>query len=426
MIELLTNQWNAITLDADGRVLRQLKQRTGGARELRRGQPYEPPPGEARSTSSLSEWLNTFERTEPGEWKQIFLRRFAYASPLNADAVLAPREPTAAFNRYQELLRASEAFLISSGGEQQPYPHSLWSEHARNMNSLLAAMETVGDFQVAEDVIEEIARRLYAVDRKIERLKEELSAAGNRAAATRTQADLLMTYASTITKGVRRITLPDFEGNDHQIDMDPALSPIENAQALYQEAKKQQRASQRIPNLIGQAERSRGQLLEFNERAQQGKLTAADVRALMRKTPSQKQRSSAVEKLPYRRYKTSGGLEVRVGRNSRANDELTLHHSSPRDFWLHARHVGGAHVVLRWNDVEGNPPARDLFEAAVLAAVHSQARTSRTVPVDYTRRKYVIKKRKSPPGQVIVERAKTLFVEPAAEIEEQLRWPEND
>ena len=65
------------------------------------------------------------------------------------------------------------------------------------------------------------------------------------------------------------------------------------------------------------------------------------------------------------------------------------------------------------------------MEAAVLAAVHSQARTSRTVPVDYTRRKYVIKKRKSPAGQVLLERAKTLFVEPLPELEEQLRWPED-
>jgi len=57
----------------------------------------------------------------------------------------------------------------------------------------------------------------------------------------------------------------------------------------------------------------------------------------------------------------------------------------------------------------------------VLAAVHSGARTSKTVPVDYARRKYIRKPRRSPPGTVVMERAKTIFVEPSAEIEVKLR-----
>ena len=205
-----------------------------------------------------------------------------------------------------------------------------------------------------------------------------------------------------------------------------SVRAIENAQALYQEARKQQRAAARLPRLVEEAQAARARLLDLHTRAQSGQLGPADVRALVRQPAARKQRGNATEKLPYRRYRTSGGLEVRVGRNSRANDELTLQHSSPRDVWLHARHVGGAHVVLRWHEVEANPPMRDLMEAAMLAAFHSKARTSRTVPVDYTRRKYVSKRRKSPPGQVTLERAKTVFVEPSEELEGKLRWPEDE
>jgi predicted ribosome quality control (RQC) complex YloA/Tae2 family protein len=432
VIELLTNQWNALTLDADGKILRQVVTRRTRRSDIEntktriRGQLYVPPPAEPRATASAVEWREMFGRVERTEWKRFFLRRFAYASPLNADAIFGASSLDEAFRRYQELLREARPHMVQIQDVRQPYSHSLWSADAEPVDSLLAAMESLGGMDVAEDVAEEIARRLYAVDKKIERLNQELQTIAGRASSTRLHADLLMTYASTITRGVRKVTLPDFEGADQHIELDPALSPIENAQELYQEAKKQQRATDRIPKLIDQAEQTRKQLLDLNERAQRGELTNQDMRALIRKPPSQKQRSVPGEKLPYRRYKTSGGLEVRVGRNSRANDDLTVHHSSPRDIWLHARHVGGAHVVLRWNDVEANPPARDLMEAAVLAAVHSQARTSRTVPVDYTRRKYVIKKRKSPAGQVLLERAKTLFVEPLPELEEQLRWPENE
>jgi predicted ribosome quality control (RQC) complex YloA/Tae2 family protein len=108
-----------------------------------------------------------------------------------------------------------------------------------------------------------------------------------------------------------------------------------------------------------------------------------------------------------------------VGRGARHNDDLTFHHSDPNDIWLHARHVGGAHVVLRWNG-DGSPPARDLAEAATLAALHSSARTSGSVPVDWARRKHVRKPRSSPPGRVLVERGKTVFVEPDPRVAERL------
>ena len=52
------------------------------------------------------------------------------------------------------------------------------------------------------------------------------------------------------------------------------------------------------------------------------------------------------------------------------------------------------------------------MEAAIAAAVNSEARHSKTVAVDWTRRKYVRKPRKAPPGIVLPDRVKTLFVEP--------------
>ena len=93
------------------------------------------------------------------------------------------------------------------------------------------------------------------------------------------------------------------------------------------------------------------------------------------------------------------------------------------DVWLHARHSAGAHVILRWPG-PGNPPARDLQEAATLAALHSKARTSGSVPVDWTLRKYVRKPRKAPPGRVSIDRAQTLFVEPDPALLESLATSE--
>lgn len=78
-------------------------------------------------------------------------------------------------------------------------------------------------------------------------------------------------------------------------------------------------------------------------------------------------------------------------------------------------------MILRWGRREANPPRADLQEAACLAALHSRSRTSAVVPVDWTRRKYVHKPRKGVPGQVVIERASTMFVEPDPALEQRLR-----
>jgi predicted ribosome quality control (RQC) complex YloA/Tae2 family protein len=57
-------------------------------------------------------------------------------------------------------------------------------------------------------------------------------------------------------------------------------------------------------------------------------------------------------------------------------------------------------------------PSQVLDRAARLAAHFSRARTSSTVPVLVCERRHVRKPRKAAPGQVVTERARTLFVEP--------------
>jgi len=386
VVELITNKWNAFALDHEGRVLRVLKLREAG-RTFRRGQRYAAP---ERST----------EQNPPGR------------SPLNA---LLDDD---AFARM--LAEAPLPALLHFDGVEQPYLHHLWLPDARRFDSLLGAFAARSGEVSSEAIVAELERRLKGFTKKIERLRAELDKAVDAEKTTRQQADLLLAYASTITRGVTRVTLPDFNDNDLEIELDPKLSAVDNAQLLYSEARKQERAQKRIPALLEHTEEQRERLHALLSRARAGELSDSDLKSIAA-TPAPRPQHVHVERLPYRVYRTSGGLEVRVGRNARSNDELTLHHSSPRDIWLHARHVGGAHVVLRWQEAEGNPPMRDIVEAATLAALHSGARTSRTVPVDYTRRKYIRKPRRSPPGTVIMERGKTIFVEPDDALEERLR-----
>lgn len=386
IIELLTNQWNAIALDQAGKVLRVLKPHAAG-RSFRRGQTYEPPAQPERE-------------------------RVPFRSPLNA---------ALADDAWQQIVAGPPVpALIATPNGWQPYPHDLDQPNAKRFDSLLAAFGALGGEESADAIVKELARQLAHTAKKIERLRAEIAKAEAAEAQTRERADVLLAYATTVTRGVSRVTLPGFSGADVEIELDPKLSAVDNAKLLYDEARRQERALKRLPGMIAETQRQHDRLTSLLERGRRGELSAVDMQEIADKPAIKLQTPGA--RLPFRRYRTSNGLEVRVGRNARSNDELTLHHSSPRDIWMHARHVGGAHVILRWQDAEANPPARDIAEAAALAAIHSAARTSRTVPVDYTRRKYVRKPRRSPPGTVMIERAKTVFVEPDAELEERLRW----
>ena len=108
------------------------------------------------------------------------------------------------------------------------------------------------------------------------------------------------------------------------------------------------------------------------------------------------------------RYRAPGGFLVFVGRNARENAAL-LELARSEDLWFHAQGVPGSHVILRTGGKP--PPLEALLFAARLAAYHSRARGERSAPVDYTRRKYVRKVKKAPPGTVTYTQAKTLFVD---------------
>jgi len=117
-----------------------------------------------------------------------------------------------------------------------------------------------------------------------------------------------------------------------------------------------------------------------------------------------------------RRYVSSDGYEILVGRTSRDNDHLTFKVARPNDLWLHAADYGGSHVVVR-NSTRKDVPHRTIIEAAQLAAQFSQARKDPKVDVHYTQRKFVSKPRGSAPGLVRMTRFKNITVAPKEGVE---------
>jgi predicted ribosome quality control (RQC) complex YloA/Tae2 family protein len=113
-----------------------------------------------------------------------------------------------------------------------------------------------------------------------------------------------------------------------------------------------------------------------------------------------------------RRYRSSDGLEILVGRAAKDNDRLTFRIAKSLDWWMHAADYPGSHVLVRNPSRKDELPPKTLIEAAELAAKFSQARTDSKVAVNYTQRKFVSKPKNAAPGLVRLASFRTILVEP--------------
>ncbi len=130
------------------------------------------------------------------------------------------------------------------------------------------------------------------------------------------------------------------------------------------------------------------------------------------------QRRGSPQRLPARKRKplqfdTPSGSRIYVGRTPVENADLTFRVARPDDLWFHVQSQPGAHVILQRHDREQAPEA-DLLTAASLAALHSKAKNSPKVTVDYTQRKHVRKRPGAAPGLVFYTHPKSLYVAPAS------------
>jgi predicted ribosome quality control (RQC) complex YloA/Tae2 family protein len=426
MIELLGNQWNCIVTEGEERVIRHVLHTRVGKRTLRVGQPYALPAPSARSGAdgaiSSREWRRLTAGLDEKERRTRLISSVAWTSPLNAEAILDESSEAgghALWQRWASGEADPEPVLLHSGRGLQPYPFRLPHEDAEPMESLIAALERVANQDGVDgsraalldpQLIRRLERAMEHAERRVTRLIAELNGLPDEE-GLRAIGDLILARFSDIPSGVFSVSLEDFEGDSRVVELDPALPPHANASAYYDRAGKATRARARLPSLIAKAESGRTTLRALVARAGSGDASASEIEAAIPDDVSPGQQGQSQRLPPYRSYRSSGGIEIRVGRGARHNDDLTFHHSAPTDIWLHARHTAGAHVILRWNG-PGNPPARDLEEAAILAALHSKARTSGSAPVDWTLRKYVRKPRGAKPGSVLPDRVRTLFVEP--------------
>ena len=275
----------------------------------------------------------------------------------------------------------------------------------------------------------QIRKKISQQQKLLKKLQQDVESHGDAEEHKRV-GDLLLANLATAKRRGDRVTVIDYFSEDAspmEIELGESTSLPEEAQrrfALYQRSK---RARRQIASRIVAVEREIDRL-QVEQKKLDDQLAESDspdkptgfapLQTRGSRAPdtlsglSPKRTSADAKRVPgTRRYVSSDGWEILVGRTSKDNDHLTLKIARPNDLWLHAGDYGGSHVVVR-NATRQDVPHRTLIEAAQLAAYFSQAKKDPKVDVHYTQRKFVSKPKGSKPGLVRLQRFKNITVEP--------------
>jgi predicted ribosome quality control (RQC) complex YloA/Tae2 family protein len=214
---------------------------------------------------------------------------------------------------------------------------------------------------------------------------------------------------------VDRLNVERFSNPNEWVELvlDEGLTPHEMAERAYRRYKK---AKNRREASLRMSEQSRHELVALEAELnalEAGTLAPDAIGAGLKTLASESYGPNKPERLSYRRFTSTHGYPLWVGRSQEENAQLTFREARPDDVWCHAKQVPGSHVVLFCGKTQ--PPLEDLLDAAELAVFYSSAQHSSMVPVDYTRRKSVKKRPHGKLGQVLYRQEKTLYITPDAD-----------
>ncbi|QPA31995.1 Rqc2 family fibronectin-binding protein [Thermaerobacillus caldiproteolyticus] len=271
--------------------------------------------------------------------------------------------------------------------------------------------------QQAHDLERFVINEKAKNEKKLNKLEQTLQEAKN-AEQYRLYGELLTANLYAMKRGLQEIEVINYydeQGRTITIPLDPQKSPSDNAQHYFQ---KYQKAKNSLHIVQEQIERTKQEIDYFATLLQQLESAAPkDIEEIreelieqgyLRARPTKHMKKQKQRKIELERYVSSDGTEILVGKNNKQNDYLTTKLAHKDDIWLHTKDIPGSHVVIR----SKNPSEQTIIEAAHLAAYFSKARQSSSVPVDYTRIRYVKKPSGAKPGYVIYENQQTIYVTP--------------
>ncbi len=457
IVEIMGRHSNIILVDkAGGKILDSIKHVTAAMTTYRRivpGAPYIPPPEQEKldPCSLTKEDFMKILLARPSEkplWQHM-LDTFKGFSPLTAREVQDHSDPERVWSSFERIIRSLksgpyEPVIITYSHPQEKKSRSYLSpipliqfEPDRVQIQNFASISQAAEAYYAEtfvryrlqvlrsSLLQTLHQRLVKNEKKQKQLEEELAHA-QKAQELKKLGELITANLSLLKKRADEVEVIDFYDPDQKkikIRLDPRLTPSQNAQKYFNQYAKLKRSLPILQERLAAVNQEITYLKElqfFVEEAaslEELEKLKEEVRGEEgRKSGGKEKQGTPQSPSPFRRFISSDGFPIWVGRSSRENDLLTLKFAIPDDVWLHAQGVPGSHVLILNRTRSESIPERTLEEAASLAAYYSKGRGLGKVPVDYTLKKYVRKPKGAPPGLVTLIKHKTILAIPRKEV----------
>ncbi|MDO5300991.1 MAG: NFACT RNA binding domain-containing protein [Tissierellia bacterium] len=277
--------------------------------------------------------------------------------------------------------------------------------------------------QTGRDLMKNLETHLERARKKQQKLSLELRESKDR--------DRFKVYADVLSANSYRVSRGDAEAvleNFYQ-DMEPITIPldirkdaIQNAAHYYKKYSKLKNAQE----LIGQQMEENRVNIQYLESLLYA-IDSADTIEEIRELKGEFRENFLKKRNPQKGKKhreTRGPIviefddehTIRIGRNNRQNEQLTLKEARKNDLWFHVKSGAGSHVLLSYRD---RPSEEAMIFAAQCAAYFSAMKNSANVEVDYTFRRYIKRHPANKPGLVLYTDFKTVAVTPKREVIEK-------
>lgn len=270
--------------------------------------------------------------------------------------------------------------------------------------------------ELRENVEETIKDELDRVEGALKNVRNQLKQSENREKLKKT-GDIILSNLSRLEKGMKsaKIDDPYNQGEKVEVELDPSLTPEENAEKYYERYKKLKRGKEKLEKRKKGLKKELNYLKQLEDRYEK----ANSQEELAKLEGVLKEKGYIDEDLGSSSQEQEGGpkeywikgYKVMVGRNARQNDEL-VREASRDDLWFHVRNYAGAHVVAVTDGRPNKVPDEVIVKAAQLAAANSKARNAGQATVSYTELKYVDKPKGAKPGLVQITNENTINVSP--------------
>lgn len=443
--EMMGKHSNIILIDVtDDRILESLKridETMSRHREILPGETYTLPPQQGKVdplTLDKAAFTELMDEQAEVSWKQLFNNIDGF-SPALAKEVVARAAETELWDAYQQVItyfdpKHASPQLFTDGNAPiavsalplQQFPNATFQAFDTMSDAFCAYYDaiTLKEHIASEHrtLTQALTKQKGILRRKAKALQTDLERA-EKSEDYRIQGELILANLHTITRGQTQVELQNYYSPELEkmlILLNPEQTPSDNAQAYFKKYTKAKRGRSRIQQLISDLDADQETLQLYASKLESAdtlealqRLRAEFVESGYLKAQQRGKQKQVVGEGPFRRYTSTNGFQMYVGKNSQSNDLLLRQIAKPHDMWLHTKQIHGSHVIIRNPENRPDIPMPTLLQAARLAAYYSKAHHASNVPVDYTWARYVVKRKGNVAGYVHYTREKTLYVEPA-------------